>query len=263
MSVGGIPGVYVLCLRLRRGTNVRVGRRSCRLPRGCYAGSALGGLRGRVARHLRTREPKHWHIDSLLYPVGMYRQKARALREIATAILERFDGETPAGIEELLTLPGVGRKTANLVRSFAFHKPAVCVDVHVHRIANRLGIVRTAAPDDTEWELRRVLPKRHWIEINPLLVQHGRAVCRPRRPACARCALLRHCGYSQLCREREILAGVAGCPGHPALGKTEEGKRKKENGRGKREENGRGKREEGGKRKREEGGKRETDGAER
>ena len=156
-------------------------------------------------------------ISELTYPVGMYRQKALRLTEIAQQILSEFDGKTPSDVEALVTLPGVGRKTANLVRSFAFHLPAICVDTHVHRITNRWGLVRTVAPDDTECELRSILPEQYWIEINPLLVQHGQQICRPTRPRCEDCFLREFCGYERLSREQELLANLPGAPSHPSL----------------------------------------------
>mgnify|MGYP003731786687 FL=1 len=156
-------------------------------------------------------------VAELIYPVGMYREKARRLPQIAGQILMRFGGRTPSEIDDLLTLPGVGRKTANLVRSFAFHLPAICVDIHVHRITNRLGLVRTSCPDDTERELERLLPQEHWIGINPLLVQHGQQICRPTRPRCPSCPLVNRCTYPALCEETEILRDVPGIPPHPSL----------------------------------------------
>lgn len=156
-------------------------------------------------------------IEKLIYPVGMYRRKAVQLVEISRRILERFDGTVPSGTEELLTLPGVGRKTANLVRSFAFHLPAVCVDTHVHRISNRWGLVRTTWPEETESELRRVLPRRHWMATNAFLVQHGQALCRPIGPRCDKCFLKGLCMYKALMRERDMLARIPDSPKHPSL----------------------------------------------
>jgi len=169
----------------------------------------------RTAEQFAGADPQR--IAKLIYPVGMYREKAARLTAIAAQLLERFGGRVPDSVEELVTLPGVGRKTANLVRSFAFHLPAVCVDTHVHRISNRLGLVRTAAPDETECELRTVLPQEYWLELNPYLVQHGQQVCRPTRPRCALCPLLPHCGYATLCREDQVLRTIPDCPTHPSL----------------------------------------------
>lgn len=156
-------------------------------------------------------------IAKLIYPVGMYRQKAARLVEIARQVLDRFGGHTPDEIAELVTLPGVGRKTANLVRSFAFHLDAICVDTHVHRITNRWGLVRSATPDETECELRRILPREYWIETNALLIQHGQQVCRPIGPRCAVCFLAHLCRYQDLRQERALLKDVPGAPAHPSL----------------------------------------------
>ncbi len=169
----------------------------------------------RTPQELRLADPDD--IARRIYPVGMYRQKARTLIAIANAVLEQFDGVTPAELDELTTLPGVGRKTANLVRSFAFHLPAVCVDTHVHRITNRWGLVRTATPGETEDALRNLLPEEHWIELNPFLVQHGQQVCRPLRPRCAVCGLRAFCGYDRLKQEALLLGAIAGAPHHPSL----------------------------------------------
>ena len=123
-------------------------------------------------------------IAETIYPVGMYNRKGALLVDIAQHVIRDFGGETPSDLDALLSLPGVGRKTANLVRSFAFGLPAICVDTHVHRIANRWGLVRTTTPDDTERELRAILPQEYWIELNPYLVQHGQQICRPVKPRC-------------------------------------------------------------------------------
>ncbi len=144
-------------------------------------------------------------MAGLIYPVGMYNQKSLTLKAIASQIIERHNGEVPAEIEDLLRLPGVGLKTASLVRSFAYRLPAICVDTHVHRIANRWGLVRTAVPDQTETELRRVLPQKYWIETNSQLVQHGQRLCRPSHPKCPQCGLRQYCGWQDLEREQAIM----------------------------------------------------------
>ena len=156
-------------------------------------------------------------VARLIYPVGMYHTKARNLVALSRQLLDRFGGRTPAEIDDLLTLPNVGRKTANLVRSFAYGLDAICVDTHVHRICNRWGLVRTAAPDDTERELRHVLPRPYWIELNHLLVRHGQLVCRPARPKCAVCFLRAWCQYDALCAAQAVIAAIPGAPAHPAL----------------------------------------------
>jgi endonuclease-3 len=126
-------------------------------------------------------------IARLIFPVGFYRTKARVLRAIGWDLLRRFGGEVPSDLDALLTLKGVGRKTANLVVTVGFGKPGICVDTHVHRISNRLGFVRTATPDQTELALRAKLPRRYWIGYNDLLVAFGQNVCRPLSPHCSRC----------------------------------------------------------------------------
>ncbi|MFH1696984.1 MAG: endonuclease III [Candidatus Diapherotrites archaeon] len=137
-------------------------------------------------------------IGRLIKPSGFYKTKARNIKKLARELLERFDGEVPQGIEALITLPGVGRKTANCVLVYAFGKPAIPVDVHVHRISNRLGLVETRAPEETEIALMKAVPKRHWIEINNLMVKFGQRVCRPVAPHCAQCGLMKDCNYGKL-----------------------------------------------------------------
>jgi endonuclease-3 len=132
-------------------------------------------------------------IARLIYPVGFYRTKARAIRSVCRTLLERWNGEVPCDLDALLTLRGVGRKTANLVLTLGFRAPGICVDTHVHRITNRLGYVRTRSPDETEQALRRKLPAQHWIEINDLLVAFGQHLCRPISPHCTRCPVVEYC----------------------------------------------------------------------
>ncbi|MCF7853241.1 MAG: DUF123 domain-containing protein [Candidatus Pacebacteria bacterium] len=156
-------------------------------------------------------------IASLIFPVGMYRRKAANLVRIAGIIQNRYAGVVPKTIAQLTSLPGVGRKTANLVRSFAFRLPAVCVDTHVHRITNRWGLVRTKTPEETEEELRRILPQRFWIVTNPYLVQHGQTICRPMTPKCSQCPLRAGCRYDHLMAENQILKSLPGPPKHPSL----------------------------------------------
>ncbi len=132
-------------------------------------------------------------IRKLIYPVGFYRTKALRIHQICQHLIGRFQGKVPNRLEELLTLPGVGRKTANLVVTVAFKKLGICVDTHVHRISNRLGYVRTKTPEQTEMALRGKLPKRHWISYNDLLVAFGQTICRPISPWCSRCPVERRC----------------------------------------------------------------------
>ena len=115
------------------------------------------------------------------------------LHAVCRELVERFDSRVPADLDALLTLPGVGRKTANLVVTFAFQLPGICVDTHVHRISNRLGFVRTATPEQTEWALRAKLPRRHWIALNDLLVAFGQNLCHPTSPRCSTCPVADLC----------------------------------------------------------------------
>jgi len=132
-------------------------------------------------------------VAKLIYPVGFYRTKARAIIAVCRTLLERFDGAVPRDLDALLTLQGVGRKTANLVLTLGFRAPGICVDTHVHRITNRWGYVRTRLPNQTEQALRRKLPPAHWIEINDLLVAFGQRICRPISPHCTRCPIAGYC----------------------------------------------------------------------
>ena len=132
-------------------------------------------------------------VRRAIYPVGFYRTKAKRLVEIARILQRDFAGRVPDDIDALLALPGVGRKTANLVVTVAFALPGICVDTHVHRISNRWGYVKTREPNDTERVLRERLPRRYWLEINPLLVTFGQTVCRPVTPHCEVCPVERWC----------------------------------------------------------------------
>jgi exodeoxyribonuclease-3 len=132
-------------------------------------------------------------LERLIYPVGFFRTKAKHLNALPAVLLERFGGVVPRDIDDLLQLPGVGRKTANLVAAVAFSEPAICVDTHVHRIMNIWGYVQTGTPLATEMALRRQLPKRYWIRINSLLVAFGQGTCKPLRPHCDRCVIADKC----------------------------------------------------------------------
>jgi endonuclease-3 len=132
-------------------------------------------------------------IEKAIFPVGFYKTKARTILYLSREILERFNGQVPDEIDDLLTLKGVGRKTANLTVIEGFGKPGICVDTHVHRISNRFGYVKTSSPEDTEWALRKKLPKEYWIEYNALLVTWGQNICRPISPLCSACPVYTFC----------------------------------------------------------------------
>ena len=130
---------------------------------------------------------------ALAYPAGFYRTKAASLVKISEILLEKYGGEVPPDMDALLSLPGVGRKTANLVITEAFGMDGICVDIHVHRICNRAGWISAPTPDKTETALRGKLPKKYWKRINGLLVLYGQNLCRPQSPFCSRCAIRSHC----------------------------------------------------------------------
>jgi endonuclease-3 len=132
-------------------------------------------------------------IERAIFPVGFYRTKARVILGVCRDLLERFGGHVPGELDALLTLKGVGRKTANLVVTVGFGRPGICVDTHVHRISNRWGLVRTRTPEETEQALRACLPRRHWIGYNDLLVSFGQNVCLPLSPWCSRCPVAPWC----------------------------------------------------------------------
>lgn len=134
-------------------------------------------------------------IERAIFPVGFYRTKARTILDISKTLLEQHAGRVPQDLDALLTLKGVGRKTANLVLTQGFAKPGICVDTHVHRISNRWGYVKTKTPHQTEVALRAQLPRRYWIEYNDLLVAFGQTICKPISPLCDT-----RCPISSICR---------------------------------------------------------------
>jgi endonuclease-3 len=141
-------------------------------------------------------------IERAIYPVGFYKTKAHTVLEISRVLREKYDGQVPDEIDELLTLKGVGRKTANLVITQGFQKLGICVDTHVHRISNRWGYVQTKTPEETEMALRAKLPQQYWIEINDLLVALGQTICHPTSPKCSLCPIEQHCAKVGVVRSR-------------------------------------------------------------
>lgn len=132
-------------------------------------------------------------IAECIYPAGFYTTKAKHIRKASVLLTENFAGKVPESRDDLLLLPGVGRKTANLVLNLGFGIPAICVDTHVHRISNRIGFVHTKSPDKTERALMKILPKNYWIEINGLFVAFGKKICTPRSPLCSTCTFREEC----------------------------------------------------------------------
>ncbi len=141
-------------------------------------------------------------IAKVIYPVGFYRNKAKSIVAVSQKLLETYDGRVPDDLNELLELPGVGRKTANLVLTAGFNKPGICVDTHVHRISNRWGYVQTRTPEATEFALREKLPLEYWIEYNGLLVSMGQTICHPTSPWCSKCPVVHFCDRVGVTRSR-------------------------------------------------------------
>jgi endonuclease-3 len=141
-------------------------------------------------------------IAQVIYPVGFYRTKAKSILAVSQKLLDDYNGQVPADLEALLQLPGVGRKTANLVLTAGFNQPGICVDTHVHRISNRWGYVHTKTPEETEFALRQKLPPEYWIEFNGLLVSLGQTICHPTSPWCSKCPVRQFCDRVGVVRSR-------------------------------------------------------------
>lgn len=141
-------------------------------------------------------------IQDLIYPVGFYRNKSKVLINASRKIIKEHAGKVPDDLEELLQLKGVGRKTANLVLGLGFNIPAICVDTHVHRISNRLGWIKTRTPEETEKALEKIVPKRHWIDLNTWLVTFGQNICVPVSPFCSKCSVYKSCKRVGVARHR-------------------------------------------------------------
>lgn len=141
-------------------------------------------------------------LETAIYPVGFYRTKAKQIHEMCRRLLDAYGGLVPDEIDELLTLKGVGRKTANLVVTVGYQKPGICVDIHVHRISNRWGYIKTKTPEESEQALRRKLPRPYWITYNDLLVPFGQNICQPVSPWCSRCKLTPYCDREGVTKSR-------------------------------------------------------------
>ncbi|MFA5350892.1 MAG: endonuclease III [Candidatus Omnitrophota bacterium] len=141
-------------------------------------------------------------IRKLIYPVGFYRNKSRVILNLSRKLLEDYSGKVPDRLDALLGLKGVGRKTANLVLGLGFGIPAICVDTHVHRISNRLGWIKTNDPEETEFALQKIVPRKEWIELNTILVTFGQNLCFPVSPFCSKCKVYRFCKRRGVARSR-------------------------------------------------------------
>jgi endonuclease-3 len=132
-------------------------------------------------------------VEKLIRPAGFYRAKTKHILDVSRVLLEKYNGKVPNDFDKLMELPGVGRKTANCTLVYGFNIPAIPVDTHVHRISNRFGWVITKTPEQTEFELQKILPKKYWIDINEFLVRYGQDVCKPQQPRCGECVLADVC----------------------------------------------------------------------
>ena len=141
-------------------------------------------------------------LQKLIYPVGFYRNKTKVILGVSRRILEDFSGKVPGALKELLSLKGVGRKTANLVLGLAYNIPAICVDTHVHRISNRLGWVRTNTPEQAEYALEEIIPRKEWIDLNTTLVTFGQNICVPVSPFCSKCYIYKYCKRVDVAKSR-------------------------------------------------------------
>ena len=150
-------------------------------------------LRYKTARALARAKVSD--VERIIKSTGFYHVKAKRIIEVASIIDSKYSGKVPQALDKLIELPGVGRKTANCVLVYAFDKPAIPVDTHVHRISNRLGLVKTKTPEDTEIELMKKIPKEHWIRINDTFVMYGQNICKPISPMCAVCKIKKECNY--------------------------------------------------------------------
>ena len=155
----------------------------------------------KISRQLfrRARTPKaliaipQQELEVMLRPIGFYRRKAAIIKHVSNELLTRFGGRVPSNSEDLLSIKGIGQKTANLVLGYAYGIPAICVDTHVHRLSNRLGLVKTKTPDQTEKALQQIVAKKNWIELNHLFVLWGQNICTPVVPICSKCSLFYLC----------------------------------------------------------------------
>jgi len=163
---------------------------------------AAGRLFNKVSNPYEMVKLSKEEISKLIYPVGFYNVKSKNVISISRILIEKYGGRTPDNLDELLKLPGVGRKTANLVLTVGYKKAGICVDTHVHRISNRLGFVKTKTPEKTEFELRKKLPLKHWIIYNDLLVTYGQNICKPISPLCSKCKVNHLCEKNSVTRAR-------------------------------------------------------------
>ncbi len=136
-------------------------------------------------------------LEQHIYKIGFYKTKAKHIIALSAIIITKYNSQIPNTFDQLTSLPGVGRKTANCILAYVYNQPAIAVDIHVHRISNRLGWVHTSTPEQTETQLQQLVPKHHWININRLFVGHGQTICKPLNPSCHICPILHYCEYGK------------------------------------------------------------------
>ncbi len=136
-------------------------------------------------------------LEKIIYKIGFYRAKAKNVKALSKTLIDKYNSKVPQTFEELTSLPGVGRKTANCMLAYAFNIPAIAVDIHVHRISNRLGWIQTKTPEESEEALKRIIPRDEWINVNKLLVGHGQTICSPINPKCNQCPIINHCKFGK------------------------------------------------------------------
>lgn len=181
--------VLISCILSLRTQDKTTGEASQRLFRLAQTPAKMSGLSAE-------------RIQKAIYPVGFYRVKAQRIRDLSREIQEKYKGKVPGTIEELLSLKGVGRKTANLVVTLGYDQPGICVDTHVHRISNRWGLIQTKNPTQTEFALREILPVRCWKKLNGYLVAFGQGICKPISPLCTQCQIRTFCARVDVSRSR-------------------------------------------------------------
>jgi len=147
----------------------------------------------KTAKDLASAKTKD--IEKIIRSIGFYHVKARRIIDVAKIIESQYRGVVPDNLDQLVMLPGVGRKTANCVLVYAFEKPAIPVDIHVHRISNRLGLVETKTPEETEFELMKKIPRKYWLKVNDTFVMYGQNICKPTSPMCDVCKIKKLCKY--------------------------------------------------------------------
>jgi len=197
-----LPSVSAVAERMRDPFHILVSTMISLRTKDEVTSAASERLLSRAPTAHKLARLDHKRIAGLIYPAGFYNTKAKNLKEMAEVLVDRYAGRVPQEMEQLLELPGVGRKTANLVRNLGYGLDGICVDTHVHRISNRLGWVRTKTPEQTESALEEVLPRRYWIPINELLVRFGQTLCTPVSPFCSRCPVSAHCPRVGVVRSR-------------------------------------------------------------